>query len=114
MAHPNFVLDSCDLAPAAVDSRGHLQTLLRDLIEAAPVALEGRLLARLLLPSEDRYIRVFRIKLQPVADAIGRLGGRERRPAAQERVIHQLTPLRVVEERAPHQLNWFLRRMIEF
>ena len=65
------------------------------------------------LPALDDDVNVLRIELDAVADALGEFGGGQRGAAAQERLVHQLAPLGVVQDRAPHQIDRLLRRVIE-
>src|SRR5262249_20404202 len=82
--------------------------------EGPSVAIEHGFLARLLLPAEHRDVAVLRILLDSVANPLSRLGGRESRSAADERVINQFAAPGVVQDRAPHQLDRLLRRVVEF
>jgi hypothetical protein len=50
---------------------------------------------------------------QPEAYALGHLRRGERGPAAEERVVQELTALQVIENRPAHELDGLLRRMIE-
>ena len=85
----------------------------RDLLERSAVAVERGFLARQRLPALDHDVHVLRIQLDSAADALGEFRGRQRRAAAQERLVHQFAALGVVQDRAPHQLDRLLRRVIE-
>jgi hypothetical protein len=52
--------------------------LLRDFLERAIIAFELGLLSRLALPAEHGHVHVFRVNIEPVADALGLLGGNYR------------------------------------
>jgi len=114
MAGTNLRFDGCDLAPATSESRRYLLALLGDLVERAPVAFEDRLLTAQCLPPLDRYINVFRIKLYAPADTLGNLGSSQRCSRSEERVIHRLATLRMIQQRAPHQIDRLLGRMVLF
>ena len=66
-----------------------------------------------MLPAFDDHIDILWIEFQPVAHAPGHLGGDERCSAAQERIVDEFAPLRVIQNRFAHQFDGFLRRMIE-
>src|SRR5688572_22693517 len=80
---------------------------------SAILASKRRFLAGHRLPALNHHVYVSRVELQAVADSTGRLGRRERCPAAEERLIDQLTGLGVVQNRSAHQLNRLLCWMIE-
>src|SRR5882724_8830712 len=90
-------LDPRNLPAAALDSCRFLPPLLRDLVERAAVAFKRCFLAGQCLPALDDHIRVLRIKLQPIADTLGQLRGREGCPATKERVIYQFGAPEVIQ-----------------
>src|ERR1017187_758773 len=114
MPRAKFALDVGDLLAAARDSCCPDPAFLGDLLERPPVAIEPGFLAGKRLPALDHYINVFRIDFDAAADALSEFGGGQRRAAAQEWLVHQLAALQVIEDRAPENIDGFLRRMIEF
>src|SRR5438105_8492618 len=85
-----------------------------DVLERRAVALESRLLAGQLLPALNNNVTILWIELEAIADALGDLGSGERRARSRERLVDDLPAPGVVQDRSPHQLNRFLRRVIEF
>src|ERR1035437_8785941 len=77
------------------------------------VAIEQGSLARQHLPTLHHHVHVFRIQFQSMTDPPALSRGRQRRPAAEKRVVDQFPPLGVVLDGALHQRNWFLRGVIE-
>jgi hypothetical protein len=59
-------------------SRRFLPALVRDFGERPAIAIERRLLPAQLLPALNNNIGVHRMKLDPVANALGKLSGRKR------------------------------------
>src|ERR1039458_2084874 len=108
MARPDLGFHRGDLAPATGNSRGLLPALLDDLIEAAPVSVESRLLARETLPPRNRHIDVLGIDVYAVADPARALGRNERAAASQEWVVDHLATLGMVHDGAAHQFNGLL------
>src|SRR5580692_3077173 len=113
MTSTKLRFDGCDLAPAACDSRGHLLAFLGDFLERAAVALQRRFAARQTLPALHYYVHALGIQLNAVTDTFGNLCRRERGAAPQERIVHRLTALQVVEDWPAHQLYWLLGRMVK-
>ena len=113
MAGQEQRLDFRDLAAALGDSCRHLHPCGLDFVERSAVGFERGFLAGQALPAQDRDIHVLRIEFDSAADAPGQLGGGERCAAAEERFVDQFAALGVIEDRAPHQLDRLLRRMVE-
>jgi hypothetical protein len=104
--------DFRNLLAAALDSCRFLAPLLRDLSETAPVAIKLRFLAGQLLPALDDDVAVFWVELDAVTKALIQFRCGERRSTSKERVIHGLSPPKVIRYRAPHQFDGLLGRMI--
>src|ERR1019366_4276982 len=100
-----------DYRLAAHTVRG--QPGLADLLEGPAVAIEQGSLARQHLPTLHHHVHVFRMQFQSMTDPPALFRGRQRRPAAEKRVVDQFPPLGVVLDGALHQRNWFLRGVIE-
>ena len=65
-----FFVGSGDLAPAYLDSLGHLSALSRYLIEAASINIKRGLLPCETLPAHHDYVDILSIKLQTAADSL--------------------------------------------
>jgi hypothetical protein len=103
----------CHLPAATFDSYRYRCTLTCHVTKSFAAALQHRLATRKRLPSEYSHVCVLRIKLDAVADTLGQFGGGERGTASEEGFINQLATLGVIQDRPTHQLNGFLRGMIE-
>ena len=90
-----------------------MQFLRGDLFEATAISLEFGLVAAQLLPALYDDVHVLRIEFNSATRAAGQFSGGQRGAAAQERLVNQLATLGMVQDRAPHQLDWFLCGMIE-
>jgi len=66
------------------------------------------------LPPLYYDIHVLRIEFDTAAACPRSVPRGESGAAAQERLVHQLAPLGLVQDRAPRQLDRLLRRMVEF
>jgi hypothetical protein len=85
-----LILDGRDLATTAGDSCSDPLAFFGDFVERAAVPVEHSLFAGVLLPAPDDDIYVLRIELRAIADAPGLLGGDQRRPTSEERVVATL------------------------
>jgi hypothetical protein len=65
-----------------------------------------------ILPARDRNIDIDGVQLDGAAQPAGHLGGDHRGARADERIVDQLTGLRVVFDRALHALDRLLRAVI--
>ena len=70
--------------------------------------------ARQPLPPLDNDVNVLRIELQSAADALGQFSRGERGAAAKKWLVDQVAKLGVIQDRATHQRDGFLRGVIEF
>src|ERR1039458_2202446 len=91
---------------------GFSQTFLPDLLEGGPSLQAGMAIGQR-LPALDDHIHIFGIEFQAVADPPGQFGRGQSRARSKERLIHQLAPLEVVEDRSPHQLDRLLRGVVK-
>ncbi len=66
------------------------------------------------LPALHDYVRVLRIEFHSTADPFGDFGGGQCCATTHKRFVHQLATLRMVQDRAPHQIDRLLRWVIEF
>src|ERR1039458_2190762 len=114
MAGPELGFDGGDLLAAAVDSCGRLPAFLGDLLERAPVAVEGSFLAGQRLISLDYDVDILRVEFDSDADALGQFCRRQRGATSQERIVDQLASLEVVQDRAPHQFDRLLSWVVKF
>jgi hypothetical protein len=78
--------------------------------ESAAVA--GRLFAAKSLPAADRHVDVKRVDLATVANAGRGFRSNDRGARADERIVDRLTRAGVVDDRAAHDVDWFLTAMI--
>src|ERR1039458_9001830 len=95
--------DSCDLQLA----------LFGDLFKCAAGAIQGRLPARQPLPPLHHHVNVLWVQLNAVADALGDFRGGQGRSRSEERLVDRLPALGVVQQRAPHEFDRLLGRVIE-
>src|SRR3712207_3487342 len=78
------------------------------LLKGSAVLFEHGMMAGQALPPQHDRVDIRWADLKAVADAIGTLGGNQRRPRAQERIVHYLALFGMVQHRATHQLNRLL------
>ena len=96
------------------DSSSLVLAFASDFLECAAIAFEHSPLAAQTEKALNHNVDVFRIEFYSVAHALSDFRGRERCAAAEKWVINQFAAPQVVQNRAPHQINWFLRRVVEF
>src|SRR5579863_5010487 len=108
MPRANLRLDFRDLAAAALDSCGDSHSFCFDLVERSAIAIERCRSTLELLPTLNHDVDIFRIELDPTANAARQFRGRKRGAAAEKRLVHQLAALSVIQNRPTHQLNRFL------
>src|SRR5580693_7793462 len=114
MSGVNQRLDLRDLAAASFYSCGTPHPRGFDLIERSPIPIQRCLVTGKILPSANDNIHIARIEIYAKADALCDLGGHHGGSGTKERIEDQFTALRVIQYRTPHQLEWLLRRVIEF
>src|ERR1022692_5186178 len=98
-----------NLPAATLDSSSILPAFQRDLVERPPVAVQHRLPSREPLPPDDRHVYILRVDVDSIAQPPCALGRDQAAARSEEWVIHLLTLLRVIQDRAPHQLHRLLR-----
>src|SRR5437016_1747847 len=87
--------------------------LLGYLLEPAAVAIqEDRLIGQLRVPLAN-HVHVLGIEFYAIADALGQFSSGERRATPQEGFIYYFAAIDVIQDRAPHQLDRFLRGVIK-
>jgi hypothetical protein len=113
MTGADLFFDGGNLRTATGDSSGLLPPFLGDFVETAAIALQRCLTARQTLKALHYHVDILGVQLYSVADALGDFRGGERGTRSEEGLVHSFAALGVIQQRAPHEFHWLLRRVIE-
>src|SRR5262249_9862957 len=89
------------------------ESLGRHFRERAAIAIERGFFARERLPTLDDDVCELRVEFHAEANALRHLGCGKRGAATEERIVNEIAAFDVIQNRAAHQLNWFLGWMIQ-
>src|SRR5437867_9478152 len=112
MTNPDLRLDIRNPMAALFYSCCDSHPLGFDLLKGPTAILQRCLLASEVPPSLDDDVHVLRIQLDAVTCTSGQFGGDEGSARSQEGIVYRAATLGVIEDRAAHQLNRFLCRMV--